>query len=619
MMRCIQPIFIVLQSSLGFADCVNEGLCLDWKYYIASVIVKQQKKAGALNDQLDFDDLDDEPRVKQLIKQIDEQKRKYKESQEKISQLENEKDQFQQTLEISKSRIRQINNEFIKQGDKLKYSTEMLDKQIMKNNQLNKLNMIKENEYKQLEERFKKQENEYVQLMQSVNTDLIQEWKYDLGRLEDQSNRAHDRFKQMQDFCKLKEDESLRLHDKNMLYTHQPQGDQEEQKSLLQKKQQQLEFQKMEFELEDEYFNLQALWSNSVIVSSKQDLERLPKEQNKIIFEQFLPESADQIIDQVLELRFLCLNIDGFIQKDLLQTLNKIQHIISQLPDVLQGLSFKFKNWKYAEVQNQDVPVYELQLHDIISVNFDLRHLYYNQNDGSEQIIDGELNYLTYSEDWDADFKSEPYSDTCKSVELECLYDEESTNISDNKRWFESDIGTVLFYITPEAIELTQEFAQKINYSTAQLIKVKSTGDSVPEPRASFQLLHYFYIIYPEIILGVCLAVIPLTLIFCMCSVIMTGTFWDIDLNLVTFLQNQTTTNGSNYQGSEEIGQIYSFFDIISYDNITYDNSSQFSDIRNGRCGLAILVIGSYIFFNVAAILIPVKKSTPQKQSDICY
>ena len=108
---------------------------------------------------------------------------------------------------------------------------------------------------------------------------------------------------------------------------------------------------------------------------------------------------------------------------------------------------------------------------------------------------------------------------------------------------------------------------------------------------APFRFVSFYKLTIPACAMGVGLALIPVFLINFMIAVAITG-------RVITY-----TTNVYECDAPSDSDCIYTYFDLIKDepDNI----SVNYQVLRNGRCGVAMLVSGAYLMLVGLAVLIP--------------
>jgi hypothetical protein len=108
---------------------------------------------------------------------------------------------------------------------------------------------------------------------------------------------------------------------------------------------------------------------------------------------------------------------------------------------------------------------------------------------------------------------------------------------------------------------------------------------------APFRFVSFYKLTIPSCAMGVGLALIPVFLINFMIAVAITG-------RVITY-----TTNVYECDAPSDNDCIYTYFDLIKDepDNI----SVNYQALRNGRCGVAMLVSGAYFMLVGLAVLIP--------------
>lgn len=84
----------------------------------------------------------------------------------------------------------------------------------------------------------------------------------------------------------------------------------------------------------------------------------------------------------------------------------------------------------------------------------------------------------------------------------------------------------------------------------------------------------------------------------------MAGKMWTTDLSYACSLSSASDSDS----GCAKV-----FFDLFK-NELNY-NDEAFDSIRNGRCGIAMIVCGSYLLYIMSAILVPEK----DKKSDTSY
>lgn len=108
---------------------------------------------------------------------------------------------------------------------------------------------------------------------------------------------------------------------------------------------------------------------------------------------------------------------------------------------------------------------------------------------------------------------------------------------------------------------------------------------------APFMLTTFFSLTIPQAFYGVSYAVIPVLIVDSFIALVITGTVIDYDLSIYDCTSNKR----------EEC--ILTMFDIMKDDSDKI--SVNYTDLRTGRCGVALFVTGAYLLYKGLVILIP--------------